>query len=562
MCAILGRITPQGTPPGQHIERGLKFLARRGPDSHRVWISDDRVLELLHTRLAIVDGDVRASQPMENAARQLVLIFNGEIYNYRELRQELAGYEFRTESDTEVILAVYALHGVEGFSLLKGMFTLVLADQQKRRVFLARDAIGKKPLFWARWQGQICFGSSLLAMSAIVGGRREIQAEAVKHYWKEGFIRPDQAIWDGASPVLPGEIIELDWTGAELGRHRHYPRPARIYEGETLDEVIQNLDHLLEQALNRRLQDNPSPAVLCSGGIDSTLITLMAARLEKRGVLEKPFKLLTLGAMLPLTNDERYARYVSWRLGKKLEIVQPRIQSIPSAVLESLNMQDEPLGMISFFPLWRLVRAVSSHSRILLSGEGGDELFMGYAAPKQWHQDSDEATDSSNHHGQHVPCGPVLPSWMNRWGRSMNTDHLVGHSFTKVDRASAEQAVEIRCPFLDWDLVCYARSLPYTIQAADAWMKPLLKRLLQGWPSWFVYRPKMGFTMNLRYLWGLSNYAGLREAITMETVQTFSAELPESLRQKPQNWSIVAIFKHFPSVWKLLAWSLFLMRSE
>jgi asparagine synthase (glutamine-hydrolysing) len=563
MCAILGRIKIAASSLGGDIELGLNFLDRRGPDSHRVWRSEDKAVELLHTRLAIVDSDPRATQPMLDEASGLVLIFNGEIYNFRELRRELAAYPFRTESDTEIILAAYALHGVEGFSLLKGMFTLALVDTRARRILLARDAVGKKPLYLARWEGQVCFGSSLQAISLVCGGTRSVSQVAADSYWREGFIRPDLAVWEGVKPVLPGEIVELDWAGNEVSRRRQCPKAERLYEGENFDEVVSALDGLLERAVNRRLQDNPSPALLCSGGIDSTVVTMMAARIERRGGLERPLKVLTLGALVPLTNDERYARYAAWRLGKKIEVVRPQMSSLSKSILDCLDIQDEPLGMISFFPLWRLVNAVSDHSRILISGDGGDEFFLGYSTPQRWlHEEMAESADPDASCGVHVPCGPELPSWMSAWGRSMSTDHLVGHSFTKVDRASAEQGVELRCPLLDWDLISYARSLPYAMLAVDPVLKPLLKRLLHGWPSWFVQRPKLGFTMNLRYLWGATNYPSLREAILVESQERFAEHLPPALCKKASAWTAREIFQHFPVVWKLLAWSRFKNRNR
>jgi asparagine synthase (glutamine-hydrolysing) len=558
MCAILGRIKTANSRNSGSIELGLKTLSRRGPDSHGVWRSDDGHVELLHTRLAIVDTDPRATQPMTDEARGLIVSFNGEIYNFRELRRELSDYPFQTESDTEVILAAYALRGAEGFSLLKGMFTLALVDTRTQRVWLARDAVGKKPLYLARWAAQVCFGSSIQAISEVCSGTRTISEEAAESYWSEGFIRPDLAVWKGVQPVLPGEIIELSWSGEELSQRRHAPKPLRVYEGESLDEAVSTIDSLLEAAVTRRLQDNPSPAVLCSGGIDSTVVTMMAARIEKRGCLAKPLQILTLGAMIPLTNDERYARYAAWRLGEKIEVLRPELRALSSSVLDCLDIQDEPLGMISFFPLWRLVQAVSNHSRILISGEGGDEFFLGYSQPKRWsRQESPDTPDADARCGSHVKCGPELPSWMSDWGRSMATDHLVGHSFTKVDRATAEQGVEMRCPLLDWDLICYARSLPYSMLAVDQVLKPLLKRQLSGWPSRFINRPKLGFTMNLRYLWGASNYQGLREAILVESQNQFADHLPSSLLKPASDWSTLDVFRNFPAVWKLLAWSRF-----
>lgn len=562
MCSILGRIKTPALLGGGEIEQGLPFLTRRGPDSFSVWRSEDSQVELLHTRLAIVDTDPRANQPLEDKENGLVLIFNGEIYNFPQLRTQFADYPFTTSSDTEVILAAYALHGAAGFQLLKGMFSFALVDHFKQRVWLARDAVGKKPLFVARWQGQVCFGSSVQALSQVCGGQRTISELAAASYWKEGFIRPDLSIWEGVRPVKPGEIIELDWHGNEVSLDHHCPEIKKVYSGEPLSDVVETLDDLLEKAVRARLQNNPSPAVLCSGGIDSTVVTMIAARIERQGALVQPLKILTLGAMIPFTNDESYARYAAWKLGKKMTVVRPSVRHLHHSILECLDIQDEPLGMISFFPLWQLVKSVSDHSRILLSGDGGDEFFLGYDSPTRWLRDSSYLSNPSPSAPEsYVGSGPDIPTWMSAWGRSMATDHLVGHSFAKVDRASAEQAVEMRCPLLDWDLIGYARSLPYSVLSVDPVLKPLLKRLLPNWPRWFVHRPKLGFTMNLRYLWAATQFQGLREAMVMESVDQFAAHLPATLKKPALEWKTRDIFTHFPMVWKLLAWSRFVARN-
>src|SRR6266404_6977723 len=151
MCGFIGRINTlkPGAAGVPILRAGLRFLSRRGPDSNRNWASSDGRVELLHARLAIVDTDSRAHQPFTDVKNGVTVVFNGEIYNYRELRAELADYEFRTKSDTEVIIALYVTRGLAGLRKLRGMFGLVIVDVQARRVYLARDPIGKKPLFLA-----------------------------------------------------------------------------------------------------------------------------------------------------------------------------------------------------------------------------------------------------------------------------------------------------------------------------------------------------------------------------------------------------------------------------
>jgi asparagine synthase (glutamine-hydrolysing) len=556
MCGFIGRIRPEPLAPKRDLRAGLRFLGRRGPDSAKLWTSDNGRIELLHVRLAIVDSDPRARQPFEDSDRGLCLAFNGEIYNYLELRSELRDYPFRTTSDTEVLLALYAQAGLKGFERHRGMYSIALADSRARRVFLVRDPIGKKPLFLARWGEEVLFGSSLLALVAAHPGAVKLNAEVAGHYWEEGFVPPTQSVLSDATPVLPGQIVELDWSGRQMSEHQHAPAPAFTFEGENFDEAAEKTGRLLSRAVELRLQNNPSPAVLLSGGIDSTVITQLACRIHDRGGLAKPLQVLTLGSLVPLGNDEFYARYASRRLKRKVQVVKPALAHLGDAITHCLDLQDEPLGMPSFFPLERLVAAVAPFSRVLISGDGGDEVFLGYGKPAKWIE-RDSVVE--NREG-HLPCGPTPPRWMSAWGRSMVTTHLVGHGFAKVDRATAEQAVEMRCPLLDWDLVSYARSLPFEILCHGDKSKALLKAQLAGWPQWFLERPKLGFALNLRWLWGASNFSGLRDPISAETVETFARWLPDPLRASAEEWRARDIFRNFQGAWRLLAWSRFLAR--
>jgi asparagine synthase (glutamine-hydrolysing) len=553
MCGFIGRIVEQPGGGAGTLTDALPYLRRRGPDSCSLWRSPDGRVELMHTRLAIVDSDARATQPLEDAERGVVVAFNGEIYNYPELRRELSAYPFRTTSDTEVILAAYALHGRAGLDRLRGMYSLVIVDTRQRRVLVVRDPVGKKPLFVGRWGSAVVFGSSVLALLAAAGVRGRIRADAVEYFWRETFVRPDQCIVQGGAPLRPGTVVEFDWEGRELARHAHAPAPALTYAGEGFSEASAQVERLLRVAVERRLRDNPQPAVLCSGGIDSTVVTKLAGQIARDGSLTAPLQVMTLGAAVPFTNDEFYARYATRRLGMHLTVVQPRSDQIAQRLRDCLVQQDEPLGMLSFFPLTQLVATVAGMSRVLLTGDGGDEVFLGYGDANKWQ--GGDASDVG-----HVRSGPRSPAWMSAWGVSMQTDHLVGHGFAKVDRASAEQAVEVRCPLLDYDLVAYARSLPADILLRGGVMKALLKHYLADWPEWFLERRKVGFVMNVRWLWAVGNYNGMRECILPEAQEQFRQWLPALLAKPPQNWSRRDIFRHFTEAWRLLVWSEFLRR--
>ena len=546
MCGFIGRINGSKEERGARtaLVSALRFIGRRGPDSHREWSSDGEHVELLHARLAIVDTDSRAHQPFTDKRSGVTVALNGEIYNYRELRSQLSGYSFNTESDTEVIIALYSSRGLEGLKELHGMFALCIVDERQRRVYLVRDPVGKKPLFLALWSGECYFGSSVLALLAASGSNPEISGTAKEQYWEHGHVAPDQSLVENCRPVAPGEVIELDWEGVVRATHSCIPKSAFV-TGSDLASVQVHVSELVRQSVSRRLLNNPNPVALLSGGIDSTVITKHMKAVAGGSAI-------TLGSVIPGTQDERFAREAAQRLQIPLQTVRARSASLAEDVIWAMNLQDEPLGMISFFPLALMIRAAKEYGRILLTGDGGDEVFLGYGQPEEWiKQASNESQPATAENGGSVP------EWMSDWGRRTVTTSLVGHMFTKLDRASAEQGVEARCPLLDWDVVAFARSLGPDMLFFDGRTKALLKAELGEWPRRFVDRRKIGFAYNLRWSWYISRFEGLREIVRPEAAEMFADKLPSELRVSPSRWKSLSIFRNFPTVWKLAAWSAF-----
>lgn len=546
MCGILGAIATAGRfDRPVDVSRGGRFIGRRGPDSMKLWTSPDGRVDILHARLAIVDEGGVAHQPLTDLQTGTTVAFNGEIYNYPELRAELSTFPYRTSSDTEVILAAYRRWGIGGLSRLRGMFALVVVDGTSGTVYLARDHVGKKPLFLAEWDGHLIFGSSVLAIAAASSRSPELHSAAATAYWADGHVNPTCSVFTGCRPVLPGEIVEVPRDGAVRSFEIDEPagdRPAG-------DSNRAQLTDLLRQAVLRRLRDNPHPVSLLSGGIDSTVVTAALKR-------ETSLQTLTLGSLVPWTQDERYARYASRRLHLPLKVISPAVGRIEDDVDFCLELQDEPLGMMSFLPLALLLRAVKPYGRILFTGDGGDEVFLGYGRPVDWTQNGVPAAPAA------LRSGPRVPEWMSAWGRKTVTHALVGHMFAKLDRASAEQGIEVRCPLLDWDVMAFARSLPPSTLLASDRPKFMLKDQLDGWPAWFLDRPKIGFVYNLRWAWAIRRFAGLRDRIDGEALARFAPSLPRSLAQPAARWTTREIWRHFPQAWKLLAWSAFLRRAR
>lgn len=550
MCGFMGRF---GRTFDTH--RALSWLARRGPDNQGTWNADDNAVSLLHCRLAIVDEDRRSDQPFRDATHSVVVALNGEIYNYRSLRRVYSDFSFRTQSDTEVIVAAYIKEGVAGFSRLNGMFAFALVDERRGRVFLVRDAVGKKPLYIFDSHAGTFFGSSLLPLIACSGTEPSVKAEAVSFYWRRGYVSPDSCVVRQGRPVLPGTVLEFDYDGRKISCRSIEPTAPVQYRGESNAEVARTIHELLMCAVDQRLENNPQPAALLSGGMDSTLVTeLVAERL--RGGDGRSLKVITLGAMIPRTQDEYYARYVAKRLALDLEIVHPARGNLPDAIGRAVSVQDEPLGMPSYFFLFQLIEAAAAHGKVLLTGDGGDEVFFGYRPLADWRHHQLDASDRS----RVVRVGPGASPWMGSWAVDATGNTLLGHMLAKVDRASAEQGVELRCPLLDLPLMLYIRSLPADMLPGQATVKQLLKQQLAGWPNWFLERRKLGFSYNLRWHWALTNFAGLREMISSEAVESLGDCVPTPLRAPPVKWSSREIFRNFADAWRMMIWSAFMAR--
>ncbi len=553
MCGFIGWISPRPIED-EALGRALTWIARRGPDHQNLWYSRDRQIGIMHARLAIVDKDPKANQPFQDQESGITVAFAGEIYNFQELKNKFSSFHFRTESDTEVIVAVFKEFGTKGLNFFKGMFSLAIIDEKNKKIFLARDPMGKKPLYLARWQDNVFFGVSVLALAAVNKNPVEINPGAVPYYWENAFIHPATSVLSGAQPVLPGWILELDWRGNIVKEERIQAEKKYLYCGEPIEKVNAQINRLLKEAVRQRLEHNPHPVALLSGGIDSTLVCKIARDITRESA--RPLEAITLKSLIPLTQDESYARFAARKMNLTLELVRPNLNNIPDAVIRAIDLQDEPLGMLSFFLLERLINAASGRSRIILSGDGGDEIFLGYGKPADWY--AKERTDTVAR--SQINYGLDIPSWMSEWAKRTVTEVLVGHMLAKVDRASAEQGVEIRCPLLDTDLINYVRSLPFEILVSGGRPKALLKRQLTDWPQWFLERPKLGFAYNLRWHWALSNYSGLRESIDKTASETFRLYLPLELRRVANKWRFTDILGNFEAAWRLLVWSRFLKR--
>lgn len=376
MCGIIGIASRSPVADQELLLTQRDLLTHRGPDEAGVWWSDDRTVGFAHRRLAIIDLSPGGHQPMSACGGQIQIIYNGEIYNYRELRAELegSGYRFQTRSDTEVILAAYQTWGTECVSRLNGMFAFALYDRSRHRVFLARDRAGEKPLFYRHSRGRLSFASELKALLADPDCPRELDLEALNLYLAYGYVPEGGCILQGLHKLPPGHVLTYDVQGDRLAVSQYWnlPAPPRG-ESEDPDRLLDELDSLLEDAVRLRLIADVPVGVLLSGGLDSSLVTAMAAR-----ATSQPVKTFTVSFPDDPEFDEGpSALKVARHFGTDHAELIGHDSSVD--LLPALARQyDEPIGDHSVLPTFLVSQLTRQHVKVALGGDGGDELFGGY----------------------------------------------------------------------------------------------------------------------------------------------------------------------------------------
>jgi len=374
MCGIAGLYhltTPKPVDPAR-AERMCDAMVHRGPDGAGVWTAPG--VGLGHRRLSIIDL-AGSPQPMLAADGRAVIVFNGEIYNYRELRAELAGLgaQFRTDGDTEVILAAWQQWGPDCLARLNGMFAFALYDLGQRSLFLARDRLGVKPLFYAPLSdGSLAFASELKGLIAHPLLRREIDPLAVEDYLAWGYVPDHRSILKGVHKLPAGHFLLLK-HGAGL------PEPVRWWEpsfaerrrGKAADLEFELVHHLREAVRSRMVADVPLGAFL-SGGVDSSSVVALMAEASTA-----PVKTCSIGFDVAALDETGYARQVAARYGTDhhARTVSPDDFGAIDALAA---MFDEPFADASALPTWRVCQLARETVTVALSGDGADEAFAGY----------------------------------------------------------------------------------------------------------------------------------------------------------------------------------------
>ena len=340
-------------------------------------------------------------QPMSNEDGSVWMVFNGEIYNYRELRKRLegAGHQFKTSSDSETILHLYEDLGADCFQQLNGMFAIAIWDRRKKRLLLARDRIGKKPLFYQRTPQQILFGSELKALAECKDFQRDISPGAIDQFLTYQYVPHPQTIYAGSNKVPPGHYV--CWEQASSGVvnfriKRYWDVDLSVEEEMDHSTAKERLRELLNESIRLRLRSDVPLGAFLSGGVDSSLIVALASE-----QLDQPLHTFSIGFHEEDFDETKYAALVAgWVRSDHRE---HKVAADAVGILDQLVWHyDEPFGDSSAIPTWYLCEQTRKHVTVALSGDGGDELFAGYERYR--------ALWMSRWMSRILPLGPVLGS--------------------------------------------------------------------------------------------------------------------------------------------------------
>ena len=560
MCGIAGFVESSTCPAPFGGEaatalahRMCDVIRHRGPDDEGVWVDDGVALGM--RRLSIIDLST-GHQPIHNEDRSVWIVFNGEIYNYRELRLELegAGHRFYTSTDTEVIVHAYEQWGKQAITRLRGMFGLAIWNTRTRTLLVARDRIGIKPMHYATVGGRLYFGSELKSLLEAPDLQRDLDPDALDHYLSFLYTPRDRSIFKQVQKLPPGHL--LTWNDGRLNVEQYWELPAdETFTGSEADAVEQLRAVLTDAVRSHLISDVPLGAFL-SGGIDSSLVVGLMSQVSGARV-----KTFSIGFDEPEFDELDAARRVAEHFGTEHHefVVKPDGVGILDRLVSHF---DEPFGDPSAIPTWYVSEMARRHVTVVLSGDGGDELFGGYdrylphprvaafdrysprtlrrvaavAAAKLPYgvrgknflrhvgrDDTGRYLDAIRFFGTDEKLGLMTPDLLRRiegrdpearlarhferfarlpWSSQMMRfdaeTYLPEDVLTKVDRMSMAHSIESRVPLLDNEVIAFASALPDALKIKGGRRKHVLKEVAATLlPREIIERKKQGFGVPL-----------------------------------------------------------------
>jgi asparagine synthase (glutamine-hydrolysing) len=549
MCGIAGYVTLERSPEAERaVKTMLTSLARRGPDSDGLAAWPGAVLG--HRRLAILDLSAAGHQPMLSEDGQIGLVFNGCIYNFLELRADLEkrGHRFHSQCDTEVLLRGYREWGIDALvPRLRGMFAFGIWDHARGVLTLARDRLGVKPLAYCVRNGEIGFASTVAAVRA-AGFGGEIDPLAMLEFLEYGYVTEDRSIYEGIAKLAPATILE--WRGGQVSQRRYWTLPETDESSRiSFEEAVEETERLLVESVGLRLISDVPIGVLLSGGIDSALVCWAMRELNAN------IKAFTVRAPEDPSDESADAADTARKLGIAHEIVD--MPDAQFSLDELTDAYSEPFSCASAQAMLWVSRSVKPMATVLLTGDGGDDIFLGYpffrnawhaqrlarrlpaAAPAVWRAVRDFLPDAGPARrikslldyttgglGAHVRAHDGLPYYEQRsmlgerlTGRTLpqrevadsfpsaqrllydvfthhRQIHFTSEFMPKVDGGTMYYSIEARAPFLDHKLWEFAAALPPEIRFHGGRLKAVLREIARRRVgSEVAFRKKRGFTV-------------------------------------------------------------------
>ena len=378
MCGITGIVRFNSLVDETEIRSMTKSIAHRGPDGEGVFIKDN--IGLGHRRLSIIDIE-GGKQPMTSENENLVLTFNGEIYNYKELREELTsnGYKFKTNSDTEVVLVSYQHWDVKCLEKLRGMFAFCIADFNSKKLFLARDHFGIKPLYYRTDSDFFAFSSELKGLYEISGDIVYGDKKSLEYFFQLQYIPAPKTIYKKISKLKPGHFLETNFKG-EIIQHNEFNK---LKFNNSIGNINFDKKKIILDSVKSHLISDVPFGIFLSGGIDSTLIGFYASK-----ILDKKINAYCIGLGNGYNNEIKIAEKTSKSLG--FNFVYEQINEYDLDIFENLiiNHFGEPFGDASTIPTYLVSKLAAKDVKMVLTGDGGDEMFAGYYSYFSWHNKS------------------------------------------------------------------------------------------------------------------------------------------------------------------------------
>jgi asparagine synthase (glutamine-hydrolysing) len=550
MCGIYGEVSRKVAGQLENLEAGLQTIEHRGPDAAGSWLSPDGLVWLGHRRLSIIDLTDASSQPMHSFDNRFSIVFNGEIYNFKQVKEQLQtkGYKFVSTGDTEVLLNAWHCWGTESLKRLDGMFAFALYDSKLNKLYLVRDRAGEKPLYYKAWNDGISFASELKPLLNRTGSSRSISPLALNSILGMGYVPRDLCILEGHNKLLPAHFLEFDIATSAFSIHSYWSIPNQELGKYSEDELVEELDRLLTRSIDEMLVADVPVGVLLSGGLDSSLITAYASKSKSN------IHSFTIGFDGFEQNDEKkYAKLIADYYGTKhFELDAGEVK--PNLLNDLAIQFDEPIADPALIPTYLISKLVKDYCTVALAGEGGDELFGGYMRYNQLlnmkekfhkyplgvrkfiasaaenilpigfkgrHYFMNIGTDFTNS----IPYNDALFNYNERGKlfkkeiQILSTESVKSKIYSKgvdyadsmfkydmngflpenlllkADRASMLASLELRTPFLDREIIEFAfKYVPTSLKIDGIRKKILLKELgKKVLPSSFDFQRKQGF---------------------------------------------------------------------